>query len=89
MTFELSWKTMKDYLSHNGIDVSLPREVIKQAFAYNIISDGQAWIDMLEERNLMAHTYNEARAQKAVEHICQRYSLALHNLQLYLQARLV
>jgi len=37
MTFELSWKTMKDYLKYNGIDVKLPREIIKQAFA-NLIS---------------------------------------------------
>lgn len=28
-TFELSWKTMKDYLVYNGVEVSLPREVIK------------------------------------------------------------
>src|SRR3989338_6513485 len=56
MTFELSWKTMKDYLKYNGVEVKLPREVIKQAFANDIIADGQLWIDMLEDRNLMAHT---------------------------------
>jgi len=89
MTFELSWKTMKDFLKYNGIDVSLPREVIKNAFAHNIITDGQVWIDMLEDRNLMAHTYDEARAQKAVEHICNRYLIALRDLQHYLQERLV
>ncbi|MEY4588346.1 MAG: hypothetical protein RL497_422 [Pseudomonadota bacterium] len=89
MTFELSWKTMKDYLAFNGIEVSLPREVIKHAFAHKIIDDGQVWIDMLDDRNLMAHTYDETRAQKAVEHICSRYLLALQNLQHYLHARLV
>lgn len=36
-TFELSWKTMKDYLVHNGVQVSLPREVIKQAFHHGLI----------------------------------------------------
>ncbi len=88
MTFELSWKTMKDYLNYNGIDVKLPREVIKQAFANDIITDGQLWIDMLEDRNLMAHTYDEARAIKAVNHICQRYIAGLDELHQYLLARL-
>ena len=88
MTFELSWKTMKDYLKYNGIDVKLPREVIKQAFANDIITDGQLWIDMLEDRNLMAHTYDEARALKAVNHICLRYMAGLEQLHQYLLARL-
>lgn len=88
MTFELSWKTMKDYLKYNGIDVKLPREVIKQAFANDLIIDGQLWIDMLEDRNLMAHTYDEARALKAVNHICQRYMAGLEQLHQYFLARL-
>ena len=89
MTFELSWKTMKDYLKYNGIDVKLPREIIKQAFATDIITDGQMWMDMLEDRNLMAHTYDEARALEAVDHICQRYIAGLEQLHQTLSARLV
>lgn len=88
MTFELSWKTMKDYLKYNGIDVKLPREIIKQAFANDMIIDGQLWIDMLEDRNLMAHTYDEALARKAVDHICQRYAAGLEQLHQYLITRL-
>lgn len=88
MTFELSWKTMKDFLQYNGIDVKLPREIIKQAFTNDIIIDGQLWIDMLEDRNLMTHTYDEERAQSAILHICESYMTALTQLQDYLQERL-
>jgi nucleotidyltransferase substrate binding protein (TIGR01987 family) len=88
MTFELSWKTMKDYLKYNGIDVKLPREIIKQAFANDIITDGQLWIDMLEDRNLMTHVYDEAHAIKAIQHICQRYMTGLDQLQHYLRPKL-
>ncbi len=88
MTFELSWKTMKDYLKYNGIDVKLPREIIKQAFATDLITDGQLWMDMLEDRNLMAHTYDEALALEAVDHICRRYVAGLEQLHQYLRARL-
>jgi nucleotidyltransferase substrate binding protein (TIGR01987 family) len=48
-TFELGWKTIKDYLASEGIDTTTPREVIKQAFAYNIIGDGEVWLDALEK----------------------------------------
>ncbi len=88
MTFELSWKTMKDYLNYNGIDVKLPREIIKQAFANDIIEDGQVWIDMLEDRNLMTHTYDEARADLAISHIHELYLSALTQLQTYFSERL-
>jgi nucleotidyltransferase substrate binding protein (TIGR01987 family) len=88
MTFELSWKTLKDYLNYNGIDAKFPRDIIKQAFANDIVVEGQLWIDMLEDRNLMSHTYDEARAQEAIEHICQRYLAGLTQLHDYLLKRL-
>ena len=79
-TFELSWKTLKDFLAYNGIDAKLPREVLKQAFTTGLVSDGQLWIDMLEERNLMAHTYDDTRARKAVDQIQERYFSGLQQL---------
>jgi len=88
MTFELSWKTLKDFLNYNGIDVKLPREIIKQAFANDIIIDGQMWINMLEDRNLMSHTYDQERAQLAIQHICHGYIAGLAQLQTYLLERL-
>ncbi len=89
MSFELAWKTMKDYLNYNGISMKLPHEVIEQAFANDIVVDGQSWIDMLEDRKLIAHTYDEARAREAIAHICQRYMAALAALHAYLSERLV
>lgn len=87
MTFELAWKTMKDYLRHNGVDVKLPREVIKQAFANDIIIDGQLWIDMLENRYVMTYVYDEARAEETVELICLRYIVPLEQLHNFLQGK--
>lgn len=86
-TFELCWKTMKDYLAYNGIQVSLPREVIKQAFHHGLIPDGQVWIDMLEERNLMAHVYQEPAALEAKKSICDRYAPAIDLMYHYLLER--
>ena len=76
-SFELSWKTLKDLLAYEGIDALLPREVLRQAFAYGLVGDGQLWIEMLEQRNLMAHTYDVHRAQQALAMIRDRFAPAL------------
>ncbi len=64
-TFELSWKTLKDYMEAQGLVCQYPREVIKQAFQNQIISEGEIWLDMLAKRNLLAHTYDEHLALEA------------------------
>jgi len=74
-TFELAWKTLKDYLVYQGVtlDQTTPRAVIKQAFAMGVIKDGQAWIEMLDNRNLMSHTYNFESFKKAFSLISENY----------------
>ena len=88
-TFELSWKTVKDYLIFGGIvfDQITPRSVIKQAFAARILSNGQLWIDMLNHRNLMSHTYDEVVFAKAVEDIARIYLPAFDELYLFLKEK--
>jgi nucleotidyltransferase substrate binding protein (TIGR01987 family) len=53
-TFELGWKTLKDYLELLGFDASSPRDVIKQAFQAGFVSNGHLWLDALDKRNLMS-----------------------------------
>jgi nucleotidyltransferase substrate binding protein (TIGR01987 family) len=79
-TFELAWKTIKDYLVYNGVEVSLPRDVLKQAFHHQLLEDGQVWIDMLEDRNLMAHVYQEQAALVAGKNIRERYAPAIEQI---------
>ena len=37
---ELSWKTIKDYLANEETKVNSPKQVIRQAFQFEIIRDG-------------------------------------------------
>jgi nucleotidyltransferase substrate binding protein (TIGR01987 family) len=65
MVFELSWKVLKDYLEAQGlIDVKTPRSALKAAFEIGLIRDGHQWLQGLEDRNLVAHTYDESTAQQ-------------------------
>ena len=84
-SFELSWKTLKDLLTCSGVDVGLPREVLKQAFAFELITVGQIWIDMLEQRNRMAHTYDQRRAEQAMALICDTFWPACNSCRLTLR----
>lgn len=72
-TFELAWKTMKDYLEQEGFEVKSPRGTIQTAFQTQLITDGHIWIDALEKRNLMARTYDEEVAKEAEQLIKQKY----------------
>ena len=86
-TYELSWKTVKDYLHFNGVSVSLPREVIKEGFSFGIIKNGDTWIKMLEDRNLMAHAYDESAAKEASLRICNIYITEINTLFDYLESK--
>ncbi len=88
-TFELAWKTLKDYLEDGGIvpDQITPSTVIKQAFAAKIISDGQLWIDMLRCRNLMSHTYDEAVFDHAAREMAARFQRGLDELYDFLKGK--
>ncbi len=88
-TFELSWKTLKDYLESEGIVITpvTPRQVLKEAFAAKIIADGQVWIDMLNYRNLLSHVYDERQFEKAVVEIAGRFFPAILALHAELQKK--
>jgi len=79
---ELAWKTLNDYLQFQGQTLATvtPRNVIKAAFAARILSDGQVWIDMLDHRNLLSHTYDESTFDQAVIAVRDRYMAALEEL---------
>lgn len=80
ISFELSWKLMKDYLEAQGFSVKSPRETIKQAYQIGLIDDGHIWIDALSDRNLTVHTYDEELAKKMVEDIIHVYFPKLKQL---------
>jgi len=76
-TFELGWKTIKDYLYEQGLPTSYPRETIKEGFHVQLVKDGHTWIHMLEKRNELSHTYNADTAAQAVEIIKHSYYQAI------------
>jgi nucleotidyltransferase substrate binding protein (TIGR01987 family) len=88
-TFELAWKTIKDYLENSGIVFSpaTPRNVIKEAFSLGILSDGQLWIDMMLHRNALSHNYDFSKFKTALEAIVSKYLKAFEELHEWFMER--
>ena len=88
-SFELAWKTVKDFLEAGGLLITpvTPRQVLKDAFAAKVIANGQVWIDMLDHRNLLSHTYDSSVFEEAVEAIAVRYLPEIEGLRKFFKAR--
>ena len=73
-TFGLAWNVMKDYLEEQGVaGIIGSKNAIRHAFSTNLIDDGQVWLDMLNDRNLASHSYDEDTAKDLVAVIIQNY----------------
>lgn len=81
-TFELAWKTLKDYMEYGGIQLPIvtPRTVLRGALNSGMLHHGDAWLEMLSHRNLMSHTYDEAPFQAAFRAIAERYLPVMEDL---------
>ncbi len=88
MTFELSWKLLKDYEETEGFIVKTPREAIKQAFQSGLINNGHDWIEALQDRNLTAHTYNEETAIAVESKIRNKYFQLLLEIYEYFKNKI-
>ena len=83
--FELAWKVLKDYLDENGVKVYLPKEVIKEAFSFEVISNGQLWIDMLNARNSTSYEYNLDKVNSILMNISDEYFQELLQFKAYIR----
>ncbi len=71
ITFDLAWKVMKDIITEDYAVVDFPkgspREVLRKAFEFELISD-DGWLDMLRDRNNLTHDYDGT----VVKEICRK-----------------
>ncbi|NPA11621.1 MAG: nucleotidyltransferase [Epsilonproteobacteria bacterium] len=81
-TIELLWKALRAVLLYQGIECYSPRSCIKEAFKANIIDDDELILDMLEDRNISSHAYDEDKSLELFERIKNVYLEYLKNLDL-------
>ncbi len=88
-TYEMSWKVIRRCLDFMGLACSNPRSCFQEAYSQKILSDERIWLDMIEQRNLSSHIYDEneikdillkvADYKKAFEQLLAALKAALHN----------
>ena len=88
LSYELAWKVLKDYLEEQGFtDIATPRAVIKKSFEIGIISNGHQWLQLLDDRNLTSHTYDETKALEVDRLIRQYYHPLFRELAAILKVK--
>lgn len=75
-THELAWNVMKDYFVYQGNATPIygSRDAVREAFAVQLVTDGQVWMDMIKSRNLSSHTYNTEVADAIVKDVVEKYA---------------
>jgi len=65
-----------------------PKSVLREAYAANIIEDELVWLNMLKDRNLTSHIYDETTAVEISRRIQYEYLGAFQVLKQKLENRL-
>ena len=81
-TFELAWNLLKDYYEYQGVtNLQGSRDAFRLAFNRGLISDGEAWMKMIESRSKTSHTYNEETADEIASAVLNQYYSLFKSLQ--------
>lgn len=85
-TWELTWKVLKDYLEYTGVilETITPASTIKTAISVNIIKNGDIWMEALDSRNKMSHTYDFKKFEEIILQIQNHYYFEIEDLYLKL-----
>jgi nucleotidyltransferase substrate binding protein (TIGR01987 family) len=83
-TWELAWKTIKDYMEHEGVvlDKITPASVLRAAFEAHIITNGEVWMLALDARNKLAHSYSLKHFETVIEEIRISYFALFDDLHM-------
>jgi nucleotidyltransferase substrate binding protein (TIGR01987 family) len=84
-THELAWNTLKDFLEERGVqNLYGSKDATREAFKTGLIENGEAWMNMIQSRNLTSHTYDEAIAAEIASAIRATYFAEFEALRIKL-----
>ncbi|MBS1209296.1 MAG: nucleotidyltransferase substrate binding protein family [Proteobacteria bacterium] len=88
-THELAWNVLKDFLEEKGISGLIgSRDATRSAFRNGLVEEGEAWMDMIKDRNLTSHTYHQVVAARIADNVLNRFYPAFQALHARLEALL-
>ena len=74
-TFEQCWKSIQKIASSEGVALGSPKSAFSFAIQNNwiLLAEESKWLQLLKDRNLTAHTYQENLAHEVLERIQNQY----------------
>lgn len=73
-TYELAWNVIKDFYEDQGEQsIQGSKDAFRLAFQRGLIQDGQSWMEMVENRKLTVHTYDDETAEEIAKLIRSEY----------------
>lgn len=82
---KLAWKATREYLLDQGYtEINSPKSVMRRAYTDGIISNDEAWLSLINDRNLTSHIYDDATAAQIFNKIQSTYTQMLVDLAAYL-----
>ncbi len=86
-TFELGWKALKEYMVDAGAQSAMqfPKQVLREAYAAELIGSESVWLDMLNARNMTSHIYDDHTAAVIAGKIQKTYLPELQKLAAFLE----
>lgn len=79
---EVIWKMAQAYLRlKEGLDLASPKQVFRSCFNLGLLNEQQTKtsLNMIDDRNLTVHTYNEELSEKIFNNI-KKYAQIMHVL---------
>ena len=81
-TYEMAWKLMMSFEKEYGVTELLgSKDVVRTAFSMSLIDNGEAWLEMIDDRNKTSHLYDEEMAADVTEEIIDTYYPLFMELQ--------
>lgn len=85
-SYEMAWKLMMSYEKECGlIGVLGSKDVVRQAFSMSIIDNGEAWLEMIDDRNKTSHLYDEEMSIDVIDAITHTYYSLFQELLLKME----
>ena len=63
-----------------GVICKSPRDTFREAHRNGIIEDEYVWMEMIEDRNTLVHTYEMEKAREIFERIKEEYTTCLEEV---------
>lgn len=91
LTFELAWKLLQKILTESGVsaaDTGSPREILKLGYKYGFINNEDVWLNIIKDRNVSIHIYNEEFILHIINRIRDIYTLEFESFCILMEEKI-